>query len=100
MPSEDNKISEFYQYQKFDQALFIISAGLEWITEKTERCKNNPKTSTTLKVSEHIPPGFSISTISSFRSIESKHDIYRGKDFLKKFCESLREHAIKIINIT
>ena len=38
------------------------------------------------------------STISSFRSIENKHDIYRGKDCLKKFCEFLREHAIKIIN--
>ena len=37
-------------------------------------------------------------TISSFKSIEDKHDIYRGKDYLKKFCESLREDAMKIIN--
>ena len=42
--------------------------------------------------------GFSMSTISSFRSIENKHDVYRGKDCMKKFCESLREHAMKIIN--
>ena len=26
------------------------------------------------------------------------HDIYRGKDCMKKFCESLREHAMKMIN--
>ena len=39
-----------------------------------------------------------MSTISSFKSIENKHDIYRGKDYLKKFCESLREDAMKIIN--
>ena len=25
--------------------------------------------------------------------------MYRGKDCMKKFCESLRDHAIKIINI-
>ena len=31
------------------------------------------------KVSEHIPSVFSISTVSSFRSIENRHDIYRGK---------------------
>ena len=37
-------------------------------------------------------------TISSFKSIENKHDVYRGKDCMKKFCESLREHAMKIIN--
>ena len=37
-------------------------------------------------------------TVSSFRSIESKHDVYRGKECMKTFCESLREHAMKIIN--
>ena len=25
--------------------------------------------------------------------------MYRGKDCMKKFCKSLRDHAIKIINI-
>ena len=38
-----------------------------------------------------------MSTISSFRSIKNKHDICKGKDCMKKFCESLREHAMKII---
>ena len=39
-----------------------------------------------------------MSTISSFRSIENKHDVYRGKDCMKKFYEFLRQHAMKIIN--
>ena len=39
-----------------------------------------------------------MSTISSFRSIENKHNVYRGKNCMKKFCEFLREHAIKIVN--
>ena len=39
-----------------------------------------------------------ISLISSFRSIENKHDVYRGKDCIKKFCEFLREHVMTIIN--
>ena len=50
------------------------------------------------KVSEHIPPGFSVSTMSSFKSTESNHDVYRGRGCMIKFCESLREHALKIIN--
>ena len=37
-------------------------------------------------------------SLSSFRSIENRHDVYRGKDSKKKFCESLRERAMKIIN--
>ena len=40
-----------------------------------------------------------MSTISSFRSIENKHDVYRGKDCMKKFCEFLRKHTMKIINL-
>ena len=39
-----------------------------------------------------------MSTVSSFKSIENKHDLYIGKDCWKKFCPSLREHAMKIIN--
>ena len=38
-----------------------------------------------------------MSTISSFRSIENKHDVYRCKDCMKKFCDFLRELSLKII---
>ena len=41
---------------------------------------------------------YSASKIPSFRSIENKHDLYRGKDCMKKFREFLREHTMKIIN--
>ena len=37
-----------------------------------------------------------MSTISGFDYIENKHNLYRGKDCKKKFCESLREHAKNI----
>ena len=61
-------------------------------------CENNPEYSSITKVSEPVPLDFPMSTISSFKNIENKHDAYRGKDFMKKFCESLREHAMKITN--
>ena len=50
------------------------------------------------KVSEHILSGFSMSTISSFKGIENKHDVKRSKDCMKKFCKSLKKHAMKVIN--
>ena len=85
MPSENTKILEFNQYQKPDKAPFIIYADFEYIIKKTDGCKNNPENSSTSKVGEHIPSGFSMSTISFFRSIENTHDMYRGKDSMKKF---------------
>ena len=66
MPSDNTKILEFNQYQKYDiEPLFIIYADLECIIKKVHGCKNNPKNSSATKVSERIPSGFSISTISS-----------------------------------
>ena len=38
-------------------------------------------------------------TISSFTGQENKHGVHRGKNCIKNFCESLREHAIKIIRL-
>ena len=93
MLSQDTEILEFNQS---DKAPFIIYADLECIIEKIDECKNNPENSTTKKVSEHIPSGFSMFTISSSRSIENKHDVCR--DCMKKFSEFLREHTMKIIN--
>ena len=78
MPSEDTKRLEFNQYQKSDKAPFIIYADLKCILENIDGYKNNLEKSSTIKVSEHIPSSFSMSTISSFRSIENKHDSYRG----------------------
>ena len=77
---------------------FIIYEDLECIIEKIDGCESNLENSSTRKVSEHIPSGFLMPTISSFRSIENKHYIYRAKDRMNKFCESLSEHAMKIIN--
>ena len=39
-----------------------------------------------------------MSTLSSFKSVENKHDVYRCKDCIKKVFESFREHTVKIIN--
>ena len=98
MPSEETKLLEFNQYQESNKAPFIINADLEYLIEKVDRWKNSPEKSSTTKISEHIPLGFSISTILSFKCIENKHNVYRGKDWMNKFFKSLRKHAIVIIN--
>ena len=64
MSSKDTKILEFSQNQKPDKAPFIIYAELECIIEKTDGWRNNPENSSATKISEYIPLGFSMSTIS------------------------------------
>ena len=83
MPSEDTKTLEFNQSSKSDEASFIIYADLKCLIDKIDGCESNPENSFITKVGEHIPSGFLVSTISSFKSIEIKHDVQRGKDCAK-----------------
>ena len=86
MHSDDTKLLEIKKHQKFDIAPSIIYADLECLTEKID---GNPESSSTAKVSKHISSGFSMSTISSFRSIENKYDnICEAKIVWKCFVNS------------
>ena len=93
MPSK-----EFHQNEESDKALLAIYTYLKYSLEKIYGCKNHPENSSTKKVNEHIPLGSSMSIIISFRSIENKHNVYRGKGWMEKFCKSSTEHTMKIIN--
>ena len=55
------------------------------------------KTSTT-KIAEHIRFAYSMPTISTFDSIENNYGLSRGKDCMRKFFISLREHAADVSN--
>ena len=96
MPSEKEKILEFNQYMKSDKIPYIIYADIESLIMKIDRCANNPQNSSTTKIVEHIPCGYSMSTIWAFDNIENKRSLYRGEDCMKNFCESLKEHTKNI----
>ena len=54
----------------------IIYSDLEFLVKKIDECANNPEKSSTIKIDEHIPCGYSMSTMWSFDSIESKRTLY------------------------
>ena len=70
MPSEDIKILEFTIYKKSDNPQFTTYADLKCLIKKIDGCKNNPENSSTSKVGQYIPSGFSKSTMSSFKNIK------------------------------
>ena len=77
---------------------FIIYADIECLLEKMSTCHNNPEKSSTTKVNEHIPSGYSLFTHCSFDKTKNMLDCYRGKDCMERFCKDLKEHATKIID--
>ena len=72
MPLEKDKILGFNQYMKSDKIPYIIYADIESFIKKIDGCANNPENSSTTKVGEHIPCGYSMSTICKFDYIENK----------------------------
>ena len=59
---------------------------------------NSPENSSPTKIDEHIPFGYSIASIWAFSNIQNRHSFYLGKDFMKRFCSSLREPPKNIIH--
>ena len=66
-----------------------------WL-KKISGSKNNPEKSYTAKVSEHMSCDYSMFTICEFDDTKNEH-VYRGKDCMKMFSESLKEHAMETI---
>ena len=60
MQSEKDKILEFNQYMKSDKMPHVIYADMESLITKIDGCANNPENSSTLKIGEHIPCGYSM----------------------------------------
>ena len=89
---------EFNQYMKSDKTPYIIYADTESLIRKIDRCANNPEKSSKTKIGQHIPCEYSMSTIWSFDNIENKHTLHHGKDCIKTFWTSLREHTKNIID--
>ena len=82
MPSEKDNILKLNQYMKSVMP-FIIYADMESFIKKEDGCANNPENSSTTKISEYIPDGYSIPTTWAFDYIENKHFILRKRLFEK-----------------
>ena len=98
MPTKNNNIIKYNHGEKSMKLPFVIYADLECLLEKMSTCINNPNESSTTKINQHTPSGYSIFTHCSFDKSKNKFNYYRGKDCMKKFSKDLREHASKIIN--
>ena len=98
MPTKDNKTLKYNHGEKSLKAPFTIYADLECLLIKEQSCQNNPNESYTERKAKHVPSGYSLSLICSFDSKENKHNFYRGRDCIEKFCKNLKELGTEIIN--
>ena len=66
--------------------------------QKIDTCYNYPDLSSTTKINQHIPSGYSIYTNCSLDKANDKLSYYRGEDCMKRFCKDSKDHETKIID--
>ena len=84
---------------KSDKMLYMIHSDIEPLIEKTDNSNNDLEKSSTTKKKKgkNILCGYSMSTIWAFHHLENS--LFHRQGCMKKFSESLREHAKNIIQI-
>ena len=93
MPSPNNNLIKYNQGEKSLKLPFVIYAHLEFILKKKiDTCQNNPDLSSTTKINQHIPSGYSIYTSCVFDKYNNKLSYYRGEDCMRRFCKDLEDH--------
>ena len=70
---------EFSPYMKSDKMPYIIYADIESLIKKLDGYASNPENSSATYIGEHIPCGYSMSTIWAFDHIGNKHTLHCGK---------------------
>ena len=89
--------SKFHNVKgSFVKTLSIIYSGLD--VSNVVGCKDNHEKSSTTRGDKHSLPGFSMTTVLSFKDIRNEHHAYLDKNCMKRFFKSIREHAMKIVN--
>ena len=84
MPSKKNNILERNQFMVSYKMSYIIYTDIEPLI-RIDGCAYNSEKSSTTKIGEHVPCGYSISTIWGFDHIENKHTLYSRKDCMRSF---------------
>ena len=98
MPKWVEKVIKYNPGEKSLKAPFVIYVDLECSLKKEQSHQNYPEESYTEKKDKYEPSGWAMFTNCSFDVTENKLDYYRGRDCIKKLCEKVKDHALKVIN--
>ena len=98
MPTKNNKTLKYNHREKSLKVPFTIYADLECLLIKQQSCQNNHNESYTERKAMHEPCGCAFSLVCSFDETKNKHNFYRGRDCIKRFCSDLKELRTKIVN--
>ena len=93
MTDKDNNILKYNSREKHIRVPFIMYVDLERLLENISNCHNNPNKSSTIKINEYTPSGYSLLTCCSLGNSK----MCLGQDCMKMLCKELTEHTKIVI---
>ena len=91
-PTKDRATKRGRHYKDIRKQLkvpYIIYADLESMLIPIEGCANDPKISSTIKTTKHIPCGIAYKVVGLPSSTSQQPVVYRGLDATDKFVECM-----------
>ena len=99
MPTKNNKTLKYNHGEKSLKIPFTIYVDLECLLIKRQFFQNNRNESYPERKATHEAcGGYALILVCLFDKTKNKHNFYRGKDCIKRFCSDLKELKTKIIN--
>ena len=92
---KDNNILKYNSGEKYMRAPFIMYFDMECLLENISTCHNDLNKSSTIKINEHTPSGYSLLTYCSLDNTKNRLSHYRGQDRMNMLCKELKEHEKK-----
>ena len=71
----------------------------EVILELIQCPSQDPEKSYTKKVNQHIPSGYCVYSKFAYGKVENPLKLYRWKDCIEKFCDYIKEEALRLYHM-
>ena len=82
MPDKDNNILKYSSEEKHTRVPFILYVDQKCFLENISTCHSHPNKSSTIKINEPTPSGYSLLTYCSFGNTRNRLSHYRSKERL------------------
>ena len=89
-------VVEFCVGQNQFKVPFIMYADFESILEPIQGPENDPRTSSSRGVNNHVPSGWCVYSDFAYGKVENPLKLYRGEDCFKKFCDHVIGEAHRL----
>ena len=90
---------EFYDGQNQFKVPFMMYADFEAILKPIQGPSPDPEESYTVKVNQHIPSGWCVSSKFAYGNVVDPFKLYRGKECVEKFCHYIKQEAKRLYHM-